>query len=119
MNEKRVAAGLRAFSWSPQLAAAAQAHANDCAQRKSGSHVGSDGASLRTRLTRAGYPFVLAGENWANAIDAPRAFSMWFNEPPGNDPHRQNIMHSGYQEIGIGVARGAWGYYFIADFGSR
>ena len=54
INEKRVSAGVPALVWSPVLARAAQAHADDCAQRGWGSHVGSDGAQLQTRLAVGG-----------------------------------------------------------------
>ena len=67
INERRAAAGRAALAWNPQLAGAAQAHAEDCANRNRGSHVGSDGAKLTTRLQRVGYPFQWHGENWANA----------------------------------------------------
>lgn len=119
INEKRAASGRATLSWNPQLAAAAQAHANDCAARNRGSHVGSDGARLPARLQRIGYPYVWHGENWANARSVGRAMEMWWNEPAGADPHVQNILAGRATEIGIGVALGAWGYYFIADFGSR
>lgn len=119
INEKRTAGGLAALAWNPQLAAAAQAHAQDCANRNRGSHVGSDGSRLPARLQRAGYPYQWHGENWANARDVARAVSLWWNEPRGADPHVQNIMARRATEIGIGVARGAWGWYFVTDFGSR
>lgn len=120
INEKRVAGGRPALTWSDQLAAAAQGHAEDCARRNRGSHVGSDGTRLPARLERAGYaPYTWQGENWANARSVERAMEMWWNEPPGADPHVQNIMAGRATEIGVGVAKGAWGYYFIADFGSR
>ncbi len=119
INEKRVAGGLPALVWNDQLALAAQGHAEDCANRNRGSHVGSDGARLPSRLQRAGYAYNWQGENWANARSVARAMEMWWNEPPGNDPHVQNIMAGRATEIGVGVAKGAWGYYFIADFGSR
>lgn len=120
INEKRVAGGRAPLTWNDQLAAAAQGQAEDCARRNRGSHVGSDGARLPARLERAGYgPYVWQGENWANARNVERAMHLWWNEPPGADPHVQNIMASRATEIGVGVARGAWGYYFIADFGSR
>ncbi len=45
--------------------------------------------------------------------------ALWWNEPPDADPHVQNIMAGRATDVGIGVALGAWGYYFIADFGSR
>ena len=119
MNEKRAAQGLSPLTWSPELAQAAQAHAEDCAQRKRGSHSGSDGAILRARLARAGYAARYASENWANARSAPHAFEMWWNEQRGDDPHRRNILGPRFAEVGIGIARGGWGYYVIADFGGR
>lgn len=118
MNEVRSANGLPPLTWSPELAQAAQAHADDCASRDWGSHVGSDGAPLRTRISRAGYNAVYASENWANTRGPQQAFAMWWNEPAWG-PHRLNILGPNYREVGIGVAQGGWGYYFIADFGSR
>ena len=67
INGKRIAQGLAALTWSPELAGAAQAHADDCAQRNQGSHVGSDGAKLAARLARVGYAARTSSENWANA----------------------------------------------------
>lgn len=119
INEKRVQYKLPRLSWSAELAQSAQAHAEDMARRGWGSHVGSDGARLRTRLARAGYPARWAGENWVNVADPRTAFNWWWDEPPGADPHRQNILGPAYREIGIGIARGGYGYFFVADFGSR
>jgi uncharacterized protein YkwD len=116
MNEKRMASGLPALTWSDRLATAAQAHADDCAQRGWGSHVGTDGARLRTRLARVDYYPSWTSENWANAVNAEAAFYMWYWEGPGG-PHYENIMGWNYTEAGVGIARGWWGYYYIVDFG--
>ena len=118
INQKRAAYGLGTLSWSAELAQAAQGHAVDCAQRGWGSHSGSDGARLRTRLSRVGYEAAWTSENWANSRNAQHAFEMWWYEGPGG-PHYENIMSGNFSEIGIGVAKGGWGYYVIADFGSR
>jgi uncharacterized protein YkwD len=118
INEKRRANNLPELTWSPELIASAQAHADDCAARNRGSHVGSDGSRLRERLARAGYQASWASENWVYAQSVENAFRFWWNEPPGADPHRRNILHTRYTEIGIGIAKGSWGYYFIANFGS-
>lgn len=118
INEKRNAFGLPPYLWSPALAQAAQAHAEDCARRGWGSHVGSDGARLRTRYARVGYAASWASENWANASAPGSAFDMWWYEGP-RGPHRLNILSPNYREVGIGVAKGRWGYYFVADFGAR
>ncbi len=119
INEKRVASGRAPYTWNGELAAAAQAHADDCAQRNRGSHVGSDGARLAARLGRVGYAASWSSENWANARSVAHAMALWLNEPPGADPHVQNILSTRATEVGIGVAKGAWGYYFIVDFGNR
>jgi uncharacterized protein YkwD len=119
MNEKRTSQGVPPLTWAPEIAAAAQAHADDCQRRGWGGHVGSDGAVTRTRLARAGYQARWSGENWANAKNPQNAFAMWWNEPPGADPHRGNIMNPIYRETGIGIVSGPWGYYFFVDFGSR
>ena len=55
INQVRAEHGLNTLAIAPELTHAAQAHAEDCAQRGWGSHVGSDGAILKTRLERAGY----------------------------------------------------------------
>ncbi|MCS7038799.1 MAG: LysM peptidoglycan-binding domain-containing protein [Gemmataceae bacterium] len=118
LNAKREAHGLPPLQWSPLLAQAAQAHADDCSRRGWCSHVGSDGARLRTRLARVGYLPAYAGENWVYARSPEAAVAWWYNEPPGRDPHRRNILSPRYTEVGIGIAVGVQGhYYFIADFG--
>lgn len=119
INRARTAGGRPALAWNEALAVAAQLHALDLARRGRGGHVGSDGARLSQRVERSGYPASWSGENWANAAGAARAFQLWWNEPPGADPHVRNVMDARATEFGIGVARGAWGYYFVADFGAR
>lgn len=116
INEKRVASGLRALVWSPELASAAQSHAADCAQRNQGSHIGSDAAPLKERLARVGLTARWASENWANAQGVEHAFLLWWNESAGRDPHRRNILNPKHDRIGIGIAPGSWGTYFVADF---
>jgi uncharacterized protein YkwD len=118
INEKRVAVGLPALVWSPALGQAAQSHAEDCAQRNRGSHTGSDGAPLETRLARTGFSTRWTSENWAYAQNVTHAFTLWWNEAQGRDPHRRNILDPRYDRIGIGIARGPWGTYFVADFAS-
>ncbi len=117
INAKRAAHGLPPLAWSPELAQAAQGHAEDCGNRGRGSHVGSDGASLRTRLARVGLHPGYTSENWVYTVSPQRGVDWWYNEAPGKDPHRRNILSPRYTAVGIGVAFGVEGhYYFIADF---
>ena len=55
INQVRAEHGLNTLAIAPELTRAAQAHAEDCHQRGSCSHTGSDGASVKDRLQRAGY----------------------------------------------------------------
>lgn len=119
INQVRAEHGLNTLTLVPELNAAAQAHAEDCARRGWGSHVGSDGAVLKTRLERAGYIGRNWGENWVQALNAERAFDWWYGEIPPNDPHRRNILSPYYTEIGIGITQTTWGFIFITDFGRR
>jgi uncharacterized protein YkwD len=119
INQVRAEHGLNTLSLAPELTLAAQAHAQDCATRGWGSHVGSDGAVLKTRLERAGFYGPNRGENWVQARNAERAFDWWYGEIPPNDPHRRNILSPHYAEIGIGIAATDLGYIFVTDFGRR
>ena len=117
INERRFVHGLPPLRWSSALARAAQAHAQDCEQRDKCSHIGSDGANLRTRLQRVGYEARWAGENWVFARYPEQALIWWYDEDAIDAPHRKNLLSPHYTEIGIGIARNRWGmFYFVADF---
>ncbi len=117
INTERAAYNLPPLAYDPILAQAAQAHAEDCAARGWGSHVGSDGADLLTRLRRAGYQGDGWAECWAQSLTPQQALEAWMDETPPNDPHRRTILGTWLTEIGVGVAQADWGYFFIADFG--
>jgi uncharacterized protein YkwD len=117
INDQRAQMGLYALRYNDKLALAAQRHAQDCAQRNQGGHIGSDGAKLRERLNRVGYQGQWINESWAWARSPQHAVAMWLDEIPPNDPHRRMLLSDKLKEVGVGVAQGQWGYYFIADFG--
>lgn len=85
-----------------QLSAAAQAKANDMAQRDYWSHDTPDGKPPWTFITAAGYSYQAAGENlaygFANATDT---VAGWMNSPT----HKANILNAGYKDVGFGVAQ--------------
>ncbi|MCS7054574.1 MAG: LysM peptidoglycan-binding domain-containing protein [Thermoflexales bacterium] len=118
-NQARVANGVAPLAHSAVLQAAAQGHAEDCAARGWGSHIGSDGSRASQRIARAGYPGRITGENWALARSADQAFEMWYTrEIPSRGPHLMNILSPRYKEVGFGIARASNGFYFlIANFG--
>lgn len=117
-NQARAAYGVPPLSVSPALQLSAQLHAQDCALRGYGSHIGSDGATTYQRIARVGYTGRITGENWAWARSATGAFDMWFNQETDAGPHRLNILSPRYTNVGFGIAASNGGYYFIADFGA-
>jgi len=56
-------------------------------------------------------------ECWAQSQSPQHAVDMWMDEVPPDDPHRRTLLSTWLSEIGLGVAKTTWGYYFIADFG--
>jgi uncharacterized protein YkwD len=117
INEVRAQHGLDALGYNTTLEQAAQAHANNCAQRGWCSHTGSDGADIETRVTRIGYKASGWAECWAQTQSPQRAVEVWMDETPPNDPHRRTLLSEWLTEIGIGVSEADWGNYIIADFG--
>lgn len=116
VNQARTEAGLPPLTRNAQLDAAAQAHANDL--QKNGvrlGHRGSDGSTIKQRIARAGYGGGTTGENWAAYRTLDQIMNFWLTDPP----HRRNILHAKFREIGIGVApRANGGWIVITDFGA-
>jgi uncharacterized protein YkwD len=117
INEVRAQHGLEPLAYNQTLEQAAQAHADDCEQRGWCSHVGSDGARIKTRVFRAGYDGSSWAECWAQTQSPARAVEIWMDETPPNDPHRRTLLSDWFSEIGIGVSDADYGTYIIADFG--
>lgn len=117
INEVRAQHGHEPLRYDETLARAAQAHADDCARRGWCSHTGSDGATIKTRILRAGYDAAGWAECWAQTQSPHRAVEVWMDETPPNDPHRRTLLTDWLLEIGIGVSDARWGTYIIADLG--
>jgi uncharacterized protein YkwD len=118
INGVRAEHGLPPYAYNETLERAAQLHGQDCQQRGSCSHTGSDGSNVKTRILRAGYD----AAGWAECIvyswSPQEAVDWWMDETPPNDPHRRTLLSTWVTEIGIAVVPTDRGYYyFIADFG--
>ncbi len=105
------------LTYNETLAQAAQGQANDCAERGWCSHTGSDGSNIKARVLRAGYDAASWAECWAQRQTPQGAVDIWMDEVPPNDPHRRTLLTTWLSEIGVGIAKTDWGYYFIANFG--
>ncbi len=117
INEVRAQHGLPPLIYNETLEQAGQIQANDCAARRSCSHTGSDGSTIKDRVLRVGYQPASWAECWARRLTPQGAVDIWMDEIPPNDPHRRTLLTTWLPEIGVGVAKGEWGYYFLAVFG--
>ena len=110
-NQQRTANGLPALTINSQLTYAAQAHANDQADRDTMTHTGSDGSNAGTRIQRSGYPTRNWGENVAAGYSDPTTLvSAWMASPT----HRANIVSGDFTQIGVAVAYAADGTAYWA-----
>ncbi len=102
-NQERLAAGLGQLKPNAQLANAAQAKANNMFQLQYWSHYGPNGETPWQFIIAAGYNYVFAGENLAKGFSSSEAVhSAWM----ASQTHRENIMKSNYQDVGIAVVEG-------------
>lgn len=121
VNQARLQEGLPPYAWAPELAAAAQRHADDLAATQLSSHTGSDGSTPAQRIAEAGYAAwadgTVIGENFWTGLGTVQEAFDWFM---GHSPHRDNVLSPRYREVGIGTATDAEGRsYHVLDFGAR
>ncbi len=115
INRDRREAGAPALRWSAQLAAVALAHSEDMIRQGYFGHVDREGRSVSGRLSAAGISWEAAGENIAIAPTISQAETEFMDEPRNEQNHRWNILHSGYTEVGVGVARARNGELYITQ----
>jgi len=114
-----------------QLTVAARRHSGDMYTNQFQGHTGTDGSSLGSRATAAGYSFVTLGENvfsYAESVFHGHAgFEVDWGAGPGGmqtpPGHRNSIHNAGFREVGIGVIVGSNGsvgpQLVTEDFGTR
>jgi len=136
VNGERAAQDLTILKWNEDVAAVARAHSTDMAVNAFFSHTGSDGSNVSTRLMADGvYYWNSSGENilkesgisyyLVNILGmvkkteyctfeqlAQNATVGWMN----STGHRENILHEGYDETGMGVYAFNNSFYFTQDF---
>jgi hypothetical protein len=89
----------------PKLVAAAQAKADDMAEKGYFAHYSPDNLSPWYWIGQAGYNFSYAGENLAvNFTESTDVNQAWLNSPT----HRANIVNDHFTEVGIATARGIY-----------
>ncbi|MEK7577167.1 MAG: CAP domain-containing protein [Patescibacteria group bacterium] len=102
-NAKRQAAGLSTLSLNGNLSQAAAAKAADMFANNYWAHNSPNGKTPWDFIIGSGYKYTLAGENLAkNFQTSGGVMEAWMNSPT----HRENIVKSGYREVGFAVING-------------
>jgi uncharacterized protein YkwD len=127
-NVMREDNGLPDLTPQSQLAQASLEHSHDMVHNHYFGHDSLDGTDFVARLRAVGYissDSDLVGENLAwgsGSFATPSAVvDAWMNSPP----HREKLLATNYQEVGLGVAYGTPdasapdGVTVTTDFGSR
>lgn len=123
INEYRVSQGLTPLVANLNLIAAAERHAQDLADNLLTGHIGSDGSTIATRITDAGYYLEISvitktvvAENVAYNYTPAEAVAAWLASPP----HKANIDYDLFDETGFGVALRSDGLItWVQTFGYR
>lgn len=117
INQARREAGLDELAWSPELAQAAAAHAQDMGEHGFVSHAGSDGSDVVTRMECAGYRPTWHGEIIACVAGGyQKAFEWWWN----SQLHHDTLLGTSYRDFGLGSAPARIGQAcFVVVFGRR
>src|SRR3954447_10272207 len=126
LNAERAAKGLPALHSNGKLARAARGWASAMVARRFFAHESGHSSPL-SRIKKTGYVRGVwqIGENiaWGSgALATPRAIvNGWMHSPP----HRANILHGAFRDIGIGIKLGApgqglsGGATYVTDFGKH
>src|SRR5579864_4212345 len=118
INTLRAQVGVPPLTFNAQLTNSATGHSRYLANNPwTDPHVESNGSTPRSRITAAGYPGPIVGENvyGGGLATAQIAFTWWVNEPL----HYKNMTSPLYNDIGIGIVTGPYGQFFTTDFGGR
>src|SRR5712692_411805 len=128
INNFRAQNGLGALQVSAALESSSKWMSGDMAAKNYFSHNDSLGRDPFARMSAFGYPGGYRGENIAAGnADAQSAFNQWLNacDPDGSGnctfAHRNNMLGSNYQVIGIGRAynpSSTYRWYWTTNFGS-
>lgn len=114
VNAERAQAGLPALKRNALLEQAAVAHACDMEAQGYFAHEGRDGSTPMTRVKRTGYGPCGAAENISQGYPTVQASMAGLMQSQG---HRANILRRQVNEIGVGVAHGNGGPFYVQVFG--
>ncbi len=104
-NEERAHESVPVLQRNALLDEAAQMKAQDMAAKGYYAHVSPDGVTPMYWVEKAGYKYLIIGENLVvNRTDAEQVVDAFMGSPG----HKANILRKDFTEIGVGVANGVY-----------
>ncbi len=111
-NQVRVERGLPPLRFDPQLAQAAQLHAQEMAAHRAISHQFSGEPDLAERASKTGVRFSLVTENVAEAPNSALIHELWMQSAG----HRANLLDPKVDSLGVAVIAVRGQLYAVQDF---
>lgn len=116
LNADRLKNGLEPLVYNEALTRLARAYAADMIERRFFSHDTPEGLTPFDRMRLNGISYLHAGENLAINDTVRAAQAAFMNSPT----HRENVLHSRFTEVGIGVLTAPNGkIYVVQEFIGR
>jgi len=116
INAYRAQSGLPPYNVNSNLSRAAQSHANDMACNNLFTHTGSNGSTIQSRVSDAGYVFSFVTENVYGSyppLTGQGVVNWWINDQTDLN-HNLNLVSDTYIDIGIGYSfYNNYGYYVV------
>lgn len=123
INASRAQYGFAPLALDGAITAVANGHAWDMMRNGFFGHIGSDGSTVRTRLSRAGVSYSSASENicqYTGIGVIPTldwCHSAFMSEPyPGYYNHIANILNPNFRRVGVGIAVSGGKVVVVWDF---
>lgn len=121
INQARIAQGLSPLVVTPELNAAARAHAQDMAAKGYMEHEGLDGSTPQSRAARHGY-VAPSGTAWLvlEVISARQTAEAAANWLLSDRLHRGVLLRGYWREMGAAYVQGGpYGQFWVVEFGCR
>jgi uncharacterized protein YkwD/uncharacterized membrane protein required for colicin V production len=106
LNRERTDREVQALEWCEECARVARSHSKDMYRNGYFSHIDSDGDDPFDRMMAADIAYGAAGENLSIAPTVTKAHDGLMESPD----HRENILRTLFDEVGIGCYEGPYGF---------
>jgi uncharacterized protein YkwD len=113
VNAERARVNMPPLEVDPRLEQLAMQYADIYVNGGSCAHACGPVPKLLDRFAQAGLPLRAVGENLAGRYQTPEAVMLAWAASPS---HRDNILNPSYDSIGVAVAHGWGGLYWVQEF---